>query len=202
MESQDQLDIHNKAINDIIAVANKLTQNESRDPTVVSAGLMAAAGLYCLFLNVEEGRKFNQAQRDEMVSGLKRNLRSSHEALAACTDHFMTHARGLQQEDMHGRQVYAALIAASAVFATFVAAGNNGFLRPGGVKKISSKYGELLNVVTGGLLTEEQHAQAISVYEKNLARLQEIKKTRLAEQGVDVEDAASPEGSDGEEPSP
>ncbi|GEM_PF-1352701 len=183
---EKNLEAHNRATNQLIEVANTLKQKHAQDPTVVSAGLMAACGLYCLFLNVEQEDKYNENQKSEMIKGLRENLKTSHEDLAHCANQFMHKASKLHEE-MHGRQVYAALMAASAIFATFVTAGNQGFLRPEGVKKVSEKYGQLLTVVTAGLLSESQHAHAIVVYRENLDRLQALKEKQLAEQGHDTQ---------------
>jgi len=45
-----------------------------------------------------------------------------------------------KEEDQDVKIVSAALMAASGIYATFITAGNNGFLNPGGVEKIAEMY--------------------------------------------------------------
>lgn len=62
--------------------------------------------------------------------------------------------------------VSAALMASSGIYATFVAAGNEGFLAPNGVKRIAD------------------------MYANNLAYIQERKKAELEAKGVEVKPLA------------
>lgn len=68
----------------------------------------------------------------------------------------MVNERGFEQS-----LVSAALMAASGVYATFVAAGNQGFLAPGGIDKV------------------------VNMYKKNLSYIQDRKKEDLEAQGLE-----------------
>lgn len=73
--------------------------------------------------------------------------------------------------------VSAALMAASGVYATFSAAGNQGFLAPGGVDRVAE------------------------IYKRNLSYIQERKKEELESQGLEprpvaeIQGNAAPDGS-------
>jgi hypothetical protein len=57
-----------------------------------------------------------------------------------CTNKFIELANELRNEDIDSTLVSGALMTASAIYATFVAAGNDGALEPSGVEKISELY--------------------------------------------------------------
>lgn len=57
-----------------------------------------------------------------------------------CTNKFIELANELRHEDIDSTLVSGALMTASAIYATFVAAGNDGALEPSGVEKISELY--------------------------------------------------------------
>jgi hypothetical protein len=57
-----------------------------------------------------------------------------------CTNKFIELANQLRHEEIDSTLVSGALMTASAVYATFVAAGNEGALEPSGVDKIVSIY--------------------------------------------------------------
>lgn len=67
--------------------------------------------------------------------------------------------------------VSAAMMAASGVYATFTAAGNQGFLAPGGVDRVAE------------------------IYKRNLAYIQERKKEELEAQGLEPRPIAEIQGS-------
>ncbi len=83
------------------------------------------------------------------------------EAHNKATDEFVQLANRMANEDgLDIKMVSAALMAASGVYATFMAAGNQGFLAPGGVERVAE------------------------VYKRNLAYIQERKKEELEAQGL------------------
>ena len=57
-----------------------------------------------------------------------------------CTQKFIDLANELCKEDIDNKLVSGALMASSGIYATFVAAGNEGGLEPSGVDKIVSMY--------------------------------------------------------------
>ena len=57
-----------------------------------------------------------------------------------CTNKFIELANELRHEDIDSTMVSGALMTASAIYATFVAAGNDGALEPSGVEKVSELY--------------------------------------------------------------
>jgi len=60
---------------------------------------------------------------------------------------FVRLANGMKDEGKPIEMISAALMSASGIYATFVAAGNEGFLKTGGVNKITEVYrNNLLNV--------------------------------------------------------
>jgi len=75
-----------------------------------------------------------------------------------CTNKFIELANDLKQEDIDIALVSGALMTASGVYATYVAAGNNGVLEPSGVDKV------------------------IQVYRRTLEHHQVVKKSQLQEQ--------------------
>lgn len=78
------------------------------------------------------------------------------------TDDFIKLANRMANEDgLDIKMVSAALMAASGVYATFMAAGNQGFLAPGGIDRVAE------------------------VYKRNLAYIQERKKEELEAQGLE-----------------
>jgi len=68
------------------------------------------------------------------------------------------------------KMISAALMAASGVYATFMAAGNQGFLAPGGVERVAQ------------------------VYKNNLGYIQERKKQELEAQGIEAKPMAEVSG--------
>ena len=57
-----------------------------------------------------------------------------------CTNKFIELANTLKEEDIDTNLVNGALMTASAIYATYVAAGNNGALEPSGVEKVIGIY--------------------------------------------------------------
>ena len=57
-----------------------------------------------------------------------------------CTNKFIELANQLKDEKISTTMVSGALMTASAIYATFVAAGNNGALEPTGVDKVAALY--------------------------------------------------------------
>ena len=72
-----------------------------------------------------------------------------------CTNKFIELANQLKDEKIDTKMVSGALMTASGVYATFVAAGNNGTLEPTGVDKV------------------------VALYRKTLERHQQTKRTKL-----------------------
>ena len=75
-----------------------------------------------------------------------------------CTNRFIALANQMKDEGVDMALVSGALMTASGVYATFLAAGNNGTLEPSGVKKV------------------------MDLYQKTLERFQEVKKNALINQ--------------------
>lgn len=75
-----------------------------------------------------------------------------------CTNKFIELANQLKKEEIDPALVSGSLMTASAVYATYAAAGNNGALEPGGVDKV------------------------VSVYRRTLEHHQKIKKSLLQKQ--------------------
>jgi len=73
-----------------------------------------------------------------------------------CTEKFIELANRLKDEGNEPKLVSAALMAASGIYATFVAAGNKGGLEPSGVDKV------------------------VTMYRRNLEYIQERKKAEFA----------------------
>ena len=61
-----------------------------------------------------------------------------------CTNKFIELANQLKDEKIDTKMVSGALMTASAVYATFIAAGNNGALQPTGVDKVVALYRKAL----------------------------------------------------------
>lgn len=57
-----------------------------------------------------------------------------------CTNKFIELANQLRHEEIDSTLVSGALMTASAIYATFVAAGNEGALEPSGVDKVTELY--------------------------------------------------------------
>lgn len=57
-----------------------------------------------------------------------------------CTSKFIELANQLKDENMDPALVSGALMTASGIYATYVAAGNDGALEPGGVEKVTELY--------------------------------------------------------------
>lgn len=72
-----------------------------------------------------------------------------------CTNKFIELANELRQENIDPPMVSGSMMTASAVYATYVAAGNDGALEPSGVDKV------------------------IEVYRRTLEHHQEVKKSQL-----------------------
>jgi hypothetical protein len=93
------------------------------------------------------------------------------EAHNRATGEFIELANELaKQEDMDVKIVSAAMMAASGVYATFITAGNEGFLGEGGVDKVAQ------------------------MYKNNLAYIQQRKKQELEAQGKKVKPVRSSDG--------
>jgi hypothetical protein len=75
-----------------------------------------------------------------------------------CTEKFIELANQLKDEGNDPQLVSAALMAASGIYATFVAAGNRGGLEPSGVDKV------------------------VMMYRRNLEYIQERKKAQFAQE--------------------
>ena len=179
-----QLEQHNTAVDRLIDAANRLHNESDADTNLVSAGLMASCGLYGAFVQAQ----LNHMSDDEgmrRVERLRARLAGQHEGLARCADHFMTASTRIRRDlDMDQAAMAAAQVAASGVYAGFAYAGNQGYLRPGGVDKVTEKYGELLQLLLGEELDDEYRRSMVATYHRNLQRLQEMKKRELREQGL------------------
>jgi len=93
------------------------------------------------------------------------------EAHNKATDDFIQLANRMANEQgLDVKMISAALMAASGVYATFMAAGNQGFLAPGGVDRVAE------------------------VYKNNLAYIQERKKEELEAQGLEAKPVAQIKG--------
>lgn len=57
-----------------------------------------------------------------------------------CTNKFIELANELKDEEIDPVLISGALMTASAIYSTYVAAGNNGMLEPGGVDKVVDMY--------------------------------------------------------------
>lgn len=183
-----QLEQHNAAVDRLIQAANRLHNEGELDKNLVSAGLMAACGLYGAFLHAVLNHMSDQ-EGTRRIERLRQRLVQQHAGLATGTDRFMAACTTIRRElglDMGG--MAAAVVAASGVYATFAYAGNQGFLRPGGVDKVTEKYGELLALITGDELDDTYRRAMVATYHRNLQRLQDMKKRQLREEGVLTED--------------
>jgi hypothetical protein len=76
-----------------------------------------------------------------------------------CTNKFIELANELKEKEIDTNLVNGALMAASSVYATFVAAGNKGALEPSGVEKVVTLYRRTL----------EQHQAARKAQSKRKA---------------------------------
>ncbi len=79
--------------------------------------------------------------------------------IMAMVKEFIDVANRLQDEGKPTEIINASLMLASGTYATYLAAGNNGYLKEGGIRKVSE------------------------AYKTNLERLQEIKKAQLNPDG-------------------
>jgi len=97
-------------------------------------------------------------------------MSSKQEQIAAhnkATEDFIALANKMSNDDgLDVKMVSAALMAASGVYATFMAAGNQGFLAPGGVDRLTD------------------------LYKRNLTYIQERKKEELEAQGLEPKPVA------------
>jgi Protein of unknown function (DUF3144) len=84
---------------------------------------------------------------------------SDQEQHSYCTNRFIELANQLKDEKIDPVLVSGALMTASGVYATYVAAGNQGALEPSGVDKV------------------------VAVYRRTLEHHQKVKKAQLAEVG-------------------
>lgn len=75
-----------------------------------------------------------------------------------CTNRFIALANEMKDQDIDPALVNGALMTASGIYATFVAAGNNGSLEASGVKKV------------------------VDLYQNTLEKFQQIKKNELMKQ--------------------
>ena len=75
-----------------------------------------------------------------------------------CTNKFIELANQLKDENIHPNLVSGALMTASGIYATYVAAGNKGALEPSGVDKV------------------------VALYRRTLEHHQEVKKTQQQDQ--------------------
>lgn len=100
----------------------------------------------------------------EVSEQQKKQLEAHNRATAA----FIDLANKLSKEDgQDSKIVSAALMAASGIYATFIAAGNEGYLGPGGVDKVAR------------------------LYKNNLGYIQERKKAELKMKGKDAKPLGS-----------
>jgi hypothetical protein len=65
---------------------------------------------------------------------------SDNEKHQRCTEKFIDLANSLKDEGFDTKLVSAALMSASGIYATYVAAGNTGALEPSGVEKVANLY--------------------------------------------------------------
>lgn len=94
-----------------------------------------------------------------------------------------------KEEGQDVKIVSAALMAASGIYATFITAGNEGFLQPGGVEKVAEMYKNNLAYIQE---RKQQELKAKGIEPRPLAELQ-----REAEQRKAAEPPAT--GSSGDE---
>lgn len=80
-----------------------------------------------------------------------------------CTNKFIELANQLKEEEIDTNLVNGALMTASGVYATYVAAGNEGALEPSGVKKV------------------------VDIYKRTLEHHQKIKKGQVEQQQAPTE---------------
>ncbi len=83
------------------------------------------------------------------------NDRKNHDM---ATHRFVELANEMKSEGLDMNPISAALMASSGIYATYVAAGNNGTLEPGGVDKV------------------------VTIYRKNLEHIQKRKREKLENQ--------------------
>lgn len=179
-----QLEQHNLAIDRLIQTANRIHAEGEYDTNLVSAAMMATCAIHGTILHYQLNHA-TDAEGLNMLERLKQRLAQQHTGMARCTDRFMAAGTALKQDPgMAFNQVAPAMVAASGVYATFAYAGNQGFLRPGGVDKVTEKYGELLELVAGEELDETYRKAMVDTYQRNLARVQEMKKHQLREEGL------------------
>jgi hypothetical protein len=105
-----------------------------------------------------------------MESSMNDTEQQQLEAHSKATSAFIDLANKLsKQEGQDMKLVSAALMAASGIYATFVAAGHDGFLAPGGVEKVAT------------------------VYKNNLAYIQDRKREEIEAQGKTPKRVGVPE---------
>ena len=79
-----------------------------------------------------------------------------------CTNKFIELANQLRREDIDPSMVSGALMTASGIYATYVAAGNQGALEPSGVDKVAALYRRTLEHYQEAKKARLQAAQAES----------------------------------------
>jgi len=108
-----------------------------------------------------------------MESSMNDTEQQQLEAHGKATSAFIDLANQMsKQEGQDMKLVSAALMAASGIYATFVAAGNEGFLAPGGVERVAT------------------------VYKNNLSYIQERKREEIEAQGKTPRRVGVPEERD------
>lgn len=77
-----------------------------------------------------------------------------------CTNKFIELANQLKDEKIDPRVVSGALMTASGVYATYIAAGNKGALQPTGVEKVVAMYQRALEQIQESKKSQLQQASA------------------------------------------
>lgn len=67
-----------------------------------------------------------------------------HESHRYCTNKFINLANELKEEKISPMLINGALMSASCIYSTFIAAGNDGALEPSGVDKVTNLYRQTL----------------------------------------------------------
>ena len=73
-QQQKQLAAHNRATTAFIELANKLAREEDQDVKIVSAGLMAASGIYATFITAGNNGFLAPSGVDKIAEMYKNNL--------------------------------------------------------------------------------------------------------------------------------
>ena len=93
---------------------------------------------------------------------VKTDPEMARESHNECTHQFIDLANELKDKGHDLQIVSAALMAASGIYATFVAAGNEGGLQPSGVDKVVMMYRRNLEHIQGRKKTENELMEAAS----------------------------------------